>query len=56
VVAAGHDLSRSVELFHRVNEQDFAACERCQPSMSSRGHAGGGVLVPSEQHIAGFHE
>jgi len=56
VVAAGHDLSRSVELFHRVNEQDFAACERCQPSMGSRGYASGGVLVPSEHHIAAFHD
>lgn len=52
VVAAGHDLSRSVELFDRVNKQDFAACERCQPSMSSRGYAGGGVLVPSEHHTS----
>ena len=28
VVAAGKDVSRSVELFDRVNRQDFAACER----------------------------
>jgi glycine betaine catabolism A len=56
VVAAGQDLSRSVGLFHRVNEQDFAACERCQPSMGSRGYASGGVLVPSEHHIASFHD
>jgi Rieske 2Fe-2S family protein len=56
VVAAGQDLSASVELFHRVNQQDFDACERCQPSMSSRGYAGGGVLVPSEHHLAGFHD
>jgi len=32
VVVRGRDLSRSVELFHRVNEQDFDACERCQPT------------------------
>jgi Rieske 2Fe-2S family protein len=56
VVAKGTDVSRSVELFHRVNVQDFAACERCQPAMSSRAYARGGVLVPSEHHIAGFHE
>ena len=55
VVAAGRDLSRSVELFDRVNRQDFAACERTQPSMSSRAYASGGVLVPHEHHIAGFH-
>ncbi|WP_240777012.1 aromatic ring-hydroxylating oxygenase subunit alpha [Nonomuraea basaltis] len=56
VVAGGKDLDKSVELFHRVNEQDFDACERCQPAMSSRTYAQGGVLVPSEHHIGGFHE
>jgi Rieske 2Fe-2S family protein len=56
VVDAGHDLSPSVELFDRVNRQDFDACERCQPSMSSRGYAEGGVLVPSEHHIGAFHD
>jgi Rieske 2Fe-2S family protein len=55
VVAAGQDLSRSVELFDRVNQQDFAACERTQPSMSSRAYRDGGVLVPSEHHIGAFH-
>ncbi len=44
-----------VELFHRVNQQDFAACERTQPGMSSRAYRSGGVLVPSEHHIGGFH-
>jgi Rieske 2Fe-2S family protein len=56
VVDSGRDVSRSVELFHRVNEQDFAACERTQPAMSSRAYRNGGVLVPSEHHIAEFHE
>jgi Rieske 2Fe-2S family protein len=56
VVAGGRDVSRSVELFHRVNQQDFDACERCQPAMSSRVYARGGVLVPSEHHIGAFHE
>jgi Rieske 2Fe-2S family protein len=56
VVARGEDLSRSVELFDRVNRQDFAACEACQPAMSSRAYARGGVLVPSEHHIAAFHD
>ncbi|WP_305783186.1 aromatic ring-hydroxylating oxygenase subunit alpha [Symbioplanes lichenis] len=55
VVASGADLSRSVELFDRVNRQDFEACERCQPGMSSRAYAQGGVLVPSEHHIGAFH-
>jgi len=56
VVGSGADLSRSVELFDRVNRQDFDACERCQPGMSSRAYAGGGVLVPSEHHIGAFHQ
>jgi glycine betaine catabolism A len=48
-------LDASVELFHRVNAQDFEACERCQPAMGSRLYADGGVLVPSEHHIEAFH-
>ncbi|MEW2410718.1 aromatic ring-hydroxylating oxygenase subunit alpha [Streptomyces griseoviridis] len=56
VVESGADVSRSVELFHRVNEQDFAACERTQPAMASRAYREGGVLVPNEHHIAIFHE
>jgi Rieske 2Fe-2S family protein len=55
VVRAGKDLDKSVELFHRVNQQDFEACERCQPAMSSRTYARGGVLVPTEHHISDFH-
>ncbi|MDI9893321.1 aromatic ring-hydroxylating dioxygenase subunit alpha [Rhodococcus sp. IEGM 1381] len=56
VVASGRDLQKSVELFHRVNLQDFEACERCQPAMSSRKYRDGGVLVGSEHHIGVFHE
>jgi glycine betaine catabolism A len=56
VVESGKDVDASVELFHRVNVQDFDACERCQPAMSSRVYAQGGVLVPSEHHIGEFHE
>ena len=52
----GSDVSHSVELFHRVNEQDFEACERTQPAMSSRAYRNGGVLVPAEHHIAEFHK
>ena len=55
VTAAGADVSLSVELFDRVNRQDFDACERTQPSMSSRAYRDGGVLVPSEHHISEFH-
>ncbi|MFC8568764.1 aromatic ring-hydroxylating dioxygenase subunit alpha [Streptomyces sp. NPDC057245] len=56
VVASGADLSKSVELFHRVNTQDFAACERTQPAMASRAYRTGGVLVPTEHHIGAFHQ
>ncbi|MBL1087067.1 aromatic ring-hydroxylating dioxygenase subunit alpha [Streptomyces actinomycinicus] len=56
VVASGADVSKSVELFHRVNAQDFEACERTQPAMSSRAYREGGVLVPSEHHLGVFHE
>jgi glycine betaine catabolism A len=56
VVDSGADIERSVELFHRVNQQDFDACERCQVAMDSRAYARGGVLVPSEHHIGEFHD
>ena len=56
VVESGMDLYHSVELFHRVNKQDFDACERCQAATDSRVYADGGVLVPSEHHIADFHQ
>ncbi|MBN9757636.1 Phenylpropionate dioxygenase large terminal subunit [Pseudonocardia sp. Ae406_Ps2] len=56
VVDSGADIDRSVELFHRVNVQDFDACERCQLAMDSRSYEKGGVLVPSEHHIGEFHD
>ena len=56
VVQEGQDIDASVELFHRVNQQDFEACESCQPRMSSRSYAHGGVLVPVEHHIGAFHQ
>ncbi|WP_182524851.1 aromatic ring-hydroxylating oxygenase subunit alpha [Nocardioides dongkuii] len=56
VVDSGRDVTASVELFHRVNSQDFEACERTQPAMSSKLYAAGGVLVPAEHHIADFHD
>jgi glycine betaine catabolism A len=55
VVQAGRDLAPSVELFDRVNRQDFRACELTQLSMGSRAYRDGGVLVPSEHHIGQFH-
>jgi glycine betaine catabolism A len=56
LLATQPDLSRSVELFDRVNRQDFDACERCQLGTTSRLYANGGVFVPAEHHIAGLGE
>lgn len=56
VVQSGRDLGPSVELFDRVNRQDFRACEDTQLSMGSRAYADGGVLVPSEHHLTQFHD
>ncbi|WP_159501457.1 aromatic ring-hydroxylating dioxygenase subunit alpha [Microbacterium sp. 18062] len=56
VVDAGLDVSKSVQLFDRVNLQDFDACEKTQPAMASRLYRAGGALVPAEHHIAFFHE
>jgi glycine betaine catabolism A len=53
VEAPGFDPADTVELFHRVNEQDFAASQWCQPNMSSRAYVDGGVLVPLESTIIG---
>ena len=50
---ASYDVADTVELFHLVNEQDFAATESCQPNMKSRSYAKGGILVPLEQEIIG---
>ncbi len=50
-LAAGYDVADAVALFTKVNEQDFAAAQWCQPNMSSRAYARGGVLVPSEAPV-----
>ena len=49
--AGRYDVADTVALFGRVNEQDFAAAQWCQPNMSSRAYAHGGVLVPSEAPV-----
>lgn len=48
---AGHDVADAVALFSKVNAQDFTAAQWCQPNMSSRAYARGGVLVPSEAPV-----
>ncbi len=55
-VEAGRDLQPSIELFSRINDQDFTAVQACQPSMTSRGYRNGGVYVPAEHHIAEFND
>jgi Rieske 2Fe-2S family protein len=54
-LAAGADIDATVELFDRVNLQDFEACERCQLGAGSPTYAHQGVLVPSEHHLEGFY-
>lgn len=50
------DPNDAVELFHRVNLQDFAACEWCHENMTSKAYKNGGVLVPIEQHVSRFYD
>ncbi|MEW9673139.1 aromatic ring-hydroxylating dioxygenase subunit alpha [Ammoniphilus sp. 3BR4] len=52
---AEFDPSDAIELFHRVNVQDFDASEWCQDNMNSKAYQNGGVFVPIEHHIANFH-
>lgn len=51
VLEAGIDVTDSIELFHKVNQQDLSACEITQPNMTSRGYRDGGVLVPAEEAL-----
>ncbi|WP_445491205.1 aromatic ring-hydroxylating oxygenase subunit alpha [Niallia sp. 03133] len=50
------DPSDAVELFHRVNLQDFEACQWCQENMGSKAYRKGGLLVPVEQHVSRFYD
>jgi Rieske 2Fe-2S family protein len=54
-LAAGVDIDPTVELFDRVNRQDFEACERCQLGASSPTYRHDGVLVPTEHHLERFY-
>jgi Rieske 2Fe-2S family protein len=55
-LANGADIGPSVELFDRVNRQDFEACERCQLGAASRTYTHTGVLVPTEHHLERFYD
>jgi Rieske 2Fe-2S family protein len=50
------DIGPTVELFDRVNRQDFDACERCQLGAASRVYAHENVLVPLEHHLLAFYD
>jgi Rieske 2Fe-2S family protein len=54
-LASEVDIAPSVELFDRVNRQDFDACERCQLGAASRIYSHQSVLVPLEHHLEGFY-
>jgi len=54
-LSGGVEIDPTVELFDRVNRQDFEACERCQLGATSRLYAGNGVLVPLEHHLEQFY-
>jgi Rieske 2Fe-2S family protein len=55
-LASSRDIGPTVELFDRVNRQDFDACERCQLGAASRAFAHGGVLVPAEHNLNAFYD
>jgi Rieske 2Fe-2S family protein len=55
-LAAHPKIGPTVELFDRVNRQDFDACERCQFGAASRIYKYENLLVPVEHHLATFHD
>jgi Rieske 2Fe-2S family protein len=55
-LAAQPEIGPTVELFDRVNLQDFEACERCQLGASSRAYAHDNVLVLAEHHLQRLHD
>jgi glycine betaine catabolism A len=55
-LAGAREIGPTVELFDRVNRQDFDACERCQLGAASRIYEHDNVLVPVEHHLSAFHD
>jgi glycine betaine catabolism A len=53
---SGADIAPTVELFDRVNRQDFDACERCQHGAESNVYTHENVLVPLEHHLLAFYD
>jgi Rieske 2Fe-2S family protein len=54
-VESGKGVTASVELFRRVNPQDFGACECCLPAVGSK-ICQRRVLVRCEHHVSAFHD
>jgi Rieske 2Fe-2S family protein len=52
----GFDPTDTVQVFDRVNRQDWEVCEWVQAGVRSRAFAAGGVYVPIERHIRGFND
>lgn len=55
VVESARDVSRSVGLVHRVNQQDFDAVEQCQSALDSHHYSTGAALAPSEHPRRAIH-
>lgn len=55
VMESGKNVTAPVEHFHRVNQQDFYPCERCQPAMGSKIYAKGGYCSERAPHQR-FHD
>ena len=56
VARPGFDPTDTVEVFDRVNRQDWEVCEWVQAGVRSRAFAAGGIYVPIERHIRGFND
>jgi Rieske 2Fe-2S family protein len=51
VAAPGFDPGDAVELFDRINKQDWEASEGAQQGVSSRSYRDGGLLMPLEHEV-----
>jgi Rieske 2Fe-2S family protein len=56
VARSGFDPADTVQVFDRVNRQDWEVCEWVQAGVRSRAFTAGGVYAPIERHIRGFND
>src|SRR5262249_25274481 len=56
IARPGFDPTDTVELFDRVNRQDWQVCEGVQARAPARALRAGGGHVPVERHIRGFND